>query len=582
MSHNPILEYQKTSKEINQDIYHVKKSLNIFFTFRLILGTILISLVFLYFFNYFNFIEIIILIIFLIFVLIIRNYHKIKLSLEHYQKLIEINRLEILYLKKGVYKTTNTHVEKDHPYANDLDIIGEYSLLNNIDRTCNHTSKEYLIKSLTDPKLVESIIYRRQYFIKKLTNMLNFRQNFACKGSLYLEQNTEKIEFLNWVNSSKSTLTNFRYRLMSIILSILTIFFLIAGLFEFVNHTYWIVLFFINLISISILSRKNKITIWNKSNYLEKYTSLMELISNEKIDTGDFFQSIEDDRAAFMELNKLLKIVKFYRNNNFLTKGLLLPDIHLIYEAEIWKEKNRSFVNKWFEKIYWIDEINSFANFAFNHSDFTYPALSKNVDLHCKNLGHPLMFVSNSVKNNFIPETKSIILTGANMSGKSTFLRSIGINLVLAYSGAPVCADEFTCSLGKIFTCMRISDSLSENSSYFYAELKKLSQIVNELKNNNKLFILLDEILKGTNSDDKFTGSVGLVEELFNFDCINIFATHDLEMGKLEEKHPFLVSNYCFESNILIDTLIFDYKIKKGIAKNKNATFLMKKMNIIK
>jgi DNA mismatch repair ATPase MutS len=173
-----------------------------------------------------------------------------------------------------------------------------------------------------------------------------------------------------------------------------------------------------------------------------------------------------------------------------------------------------------------------------------------------------------------------LIITGANMSGKSTYLRTIGVNFVLACLGAPVCADALCLSPAVLFTSLRTSDSLNENESYFYAELKRLKMIIDRLESGEKLFIILDEILKGTNSVDKQKGSLALVQQLLRLQSCGIIATHDLLLGSLEAEFPDHIKNYCFEADIAGNKLNFSYRIKEGIAQNMNATFLMRKMGI--
>ncbi|WP_270087390.1 MutS-related protein [Sphingobacterium sp. SYP-B4668] len=193
----------------------------------------------------------------------------------------------------------------------------------------------------------------------------------------------------------------------------------------------------------------------------------------------------------------------------------------------------------WLESLLTMDELNSFANYAYNNPEYSYPTFNETTFLEAENLGHPLIFNKTRVRNYLRASAieKVIVLTGANMSGKSTFLRTIGINLVLAYSGAPVYATKLTCSNGlKLYTSMRVTDSLAQDTSYFYVELKRLSAIVHSLRDGAKILILLDEILKGTNSEDKLQGSIGLIEEFLQHDCLCVIATHGLSLGELENK----------------------------------------------
>ncbi len=193
------------------------------------------------------------------------------------------------------------------------------------------------------------------------------------------------------------------------------------------------------------------------------------------------------------------------------------------------------------------------------------------------------MHASSRVVNNYdIKDLKKItILTGANMAGKSTFLRTVGVNLILASAGTKVCAEEFIYSPIDIYTSVRTNDSLHKNESYFYAELMRLKKMIDRLKNGEALFIILDEMLKGTNSKDKHSGSKGLIEQLLKYNVSGIAATHDIQLGELINKYPNNIKNKRFEVGIENEKLIFDYKLQDGISKNLNATFLMKKYGII-
>jgi DNA mismatch repair ATPase MutS len=197
-------------------------------------------------------------------------------------------------------------------------------------------------------------------------------------------------------------------------------------------------------------------------------------------------------------------------------------------------------------------------------------------------MGHPLIPKSRRICNDLkISNTGTMVLvTGSNMSGKSTFLRTCGVNIVLAMAGAPVCAKKMTVSHVLVFTSMRIIDSLEENTSSFYAELKRLANIIQTVENKEKVFLLLDEILRGTNSNDRHIGSVALIKQMIKNNAIGIIATHDLALSQMENELPHQIDNYNFDVKIENDELYFDYKLNQGICKSLNASILMKKMGI--
>jgi len=231
-----------------------------------------------------------------------------------------------------------------------------------------------------------------------------------------------------------------------------------------------------------------------------------------------------------------------------------------------------------------MDALNSLANLAHNYPDFVMP---KPVDgeffLKMQAGAHPLLDEKIRVDNDFTINGYSQIriITGANMAGKSTFLRTIGVNMILAMAGSVVCAKEFEFTPLSLHTSIRTNDSLQKHESYFFAELKRLKSIINRLEKDEKLFVIVDEMLRGTNSKDKHLGSAALIKRLINLQASGLVATHDIELGKMTEDYPQNIENYRFEVDIKNEELYFDYKIKTGISQNLNAMFLMKKMGIV-
>jgi DNA mismatch repair ATPase MutS len=268
---------------------------------------------------------------------------------------------------------------------------------------------------------------------------------------------------------------------------------------------------------------------------------------------------------------------------NLFVNSLLLYDLQCVYRLEKWKEENAGNLIAWLDAISDTEVLSSWGTYAFNHPEFTDAGINDDLTIRAVQLGHPLIPANERVDNDLYAgkESSILIITGANMAGKSTFLRTLGINVVLALNGAPVSAEKFDCPLIHLRTGMRTADSLKDHQSYFYAELDRLKSIMDELRSDKPLLILLDEILKGTNSTDKQAGSIALVKQLIPHPCLALIATHDLALGELAHEFPEQVRNFCFEPTIENDQLSFDYKLKPGLARKMNATFLMKKMGII-
>ena len=231
-----------------------------------------------------------------------------------------------------------------------------------------------------------------------------------------------------------------------------------------------------------------------------------------------------------------------------------------------------------------VEMLNSLAAFHFNHPSYIFPECSNDgLIIDAKGMGHPLMKIEQAIVNDFTIGAQSLlhIITGSNMSGKSTFLRTLGLNMVLAQMGVPVFAEKFVFRPARILTSFHHIDSLEENSSYFYTELKALHEIILSLENQMPALVLLDEVMRGTNSKDKHDGTALLIKKLLQFNCMTLIATHDTDLGILAESYSGAIENFCFESELSDNILSFDFKIRRGIAQSRNATFLMKKMGII-
>ena len=229
------------------------------------------------------------------------------------------------------------------------------------------------------------------------------------------------------------------------------------------------------------------------------------------------------------------------------------------------------------------EALSSLATLSFNHPKWCFPIFNQpHFFIDGRQVGHPLINAAKRVDNDILINSKGeiMLITGSNMAGKSTYLRSIGINVVLAMAGSPVCAESFGLSPVQIISSMRIADNLEESTSTFYAELKKLKTVIDLVNEGAPIFILLDEILRGTNSLDRHTGSVALLKQLIKKDAAGIIATHDVELAKLKDSYPENILNYHFDAQVSNDELYFDYKLKAGVCESLNASILMKKIGI--
>jgi DNA mismatch repair ATPase MutS len=264
--------------------------------------------------------------------------------------------------------------------------------------------------------------------------------------------------------------------------------------------------------------------------------------------------------------------------------SVFLWDVRCLSKLNNWQQKYSNELPRWFEVIAEIDALSSIANSNYNHPEWATPTVTDSgFQLKVINLGHPLIDEKRCVKNSFqiSDQEQIVIITGANMAGKSTFLRTVGINMILASIGSKVCAQYLEFSPIRIFTNMRTSDNLMNDESYFYAELLRLQTMLNFIREGKNLFVIVDEMLKGTNSIDKLNGSKELILQLLSLKTYGIIATHDLGLTELANQYPLLIKNQCFEVKLDKDELSFDYKLTDGVTRTMNATYLMKKMGII-
>ncbi|SEL11148.1 MutS-related protein [Olivibacter domesticus] len=573
---------------------HFKKRGKLFSSLRLVLGIFIVAgtwMAMTYLSTFWLSIALISTASFLVIVIADAKANKQRL---HFYRLKTINEQEKSSLR-GEYSSLpsgSIYVDTNHPFSYDLDVFGANSLFQNMNRTCTFSGERFLVESLKCTNVNVAKILERQHAVSELTCLVDFRQHFMAIGLENREDSEDISQLTAWLESPKNTLNRPIIRFFSFLLPTVTLSILIFAIVGMISYVGLIVSVLINLVFIQLfnspINRAHAI-ISRKHNLLKKYAQLLQHLNTQTFSNQRLITLLKNSENAHTEINRLSRIMSFFdqRLNDLVAvvlNGVFLSDIHCIVALYRWKKKHKKQMPEWLDSIFTFDELNSLANFAFNNPSYSYPKFSASIFIEAENLGHPLIKNHPCVSNNFgsLREEKVVILTGANMSGKSTFLRTIGVNLILAYCGAPVFATKFTCSNAVIYTSMRVTDSLDQDTSYFYAELKRLSQIMDNLRKGRKMLILLDEILKGTNSADKLHGSIGLIEEFLAHECLCVIATHDLALGALENSYPKDVSNYCFESRLESDKLSFDYKIIRGIAQNKNATFLMQKAGLIK
>ena len=498
---------------------------------------------------------------------------------------------------KGQYFTFESgseFVDPGHIYATDLDIFGSSSLYQAINRATTQAGKSTLAGWLKEPLIESEKIKRRQEAVRELAALPDWRIQLRAYGIVAGESKNDLETLSEWLSSAplfKPAV--FRLALVLIPLASLTITgLLIAGLVSIQMFLLYLILP-LGIVGIYTKAINHRhVMLSRKVELLQKYSVRFQMIEEQGF-RSDFMNDIVEklksgDIPASICIKKLSRITASLDTRLNLLVGFvlniyLLWDIRQMIRLEKWQTTYKLSLPKWFDALSDTEAILGISAFAFANPVFVFPEInSEKYAIQAVDACHPLIPATQRVYNDITVTHRGHfnVVTGANMAGKSTYLRTIGVNMVLALAGAPVCAGSFTCYPAPVFTSLRTTDSLSSNQSYFYAELLRLKELIDRLGRGEELFILLDEILKGTNSVDKQAGSKALLTQLIGLSAAGFIATHDLELGNLEKSFPDDVTNYSFEAEIVGDELLFDYKLKPGIARNMNATFLMKKMGI--
>lgn len=488
------------------------------------------------------------------------------------------------------------YVNPEHPYSFDLDIFGRRSLFQSINRTCTFFGKVRLAEWLQNHLHEKTSIEKRQEMIREISEHTLFREQFRVAGLVHHGQSSDGEKIQAWSQSPAQYLHAGWVKAFIWGVPVINSLLLITSLAGWTSFSWLGLSFGIFLVlSFGIIKRATYIqeTYGKQLKSLNGYARLIALAKAEEWKSAGMQELMErfnlngqSPVQALQQLSKELDRLDL-RNNQFLyvlLEGSIFFQLQEIVRIERWKVRYGQHISEWLETVGELDALCSLGTFAYNHPQYTYPELTeKPFCFLATQMGHPLMPASQCVKNDATIPSRPffLIITGANMAGKSTYLRTIGVNYLLACIGAPVCCEKLKLHPNQLITSLRTSDSLSDNESYFFAELKRLKRIIDLLNQGQQLFIILDEILKGTNSMDKQKGSFDLIRQFMQLKANGIIATHDLLLGSLIKQFPEEIRNYCFEADIKENELTFSYKLREGVAQNMNACFLMKKMGII-
>lgn len=519
-----------------------------------------------------------------------------KTGIENSRHLITINEDEVKALAHNYYHFADglEHLPKEHLYANDLDIFGRASLFQYVNRTGSEMGSIELAKWLLQPANT-TILLQRQTAIKELTIATEWRQQLQAFAKDTKIQTATRQRLQQWLGEANQFSSHkywgwLRYILPTIILTIITL--NIVGLVPYQIRNMALLLFAIIAYFFGKKAAPVHLHLSKMVSELEVLADSIELVEKKEFKSEllvqmqtQFLQKNHTTSKALKELKTILERLDLrYNPVVFIPLSILFQwDLQQVLSLEKWKQQHHENAPQWFEMLAQFEALSSLATVSFNHPEWCFPVFKEpHFSIEGRQIGHPLINAPKRVNNDITINSSGeiMLITGSNMAGKSTYLRSIGINVVLAMAGAPVCAESFYLSPVQIISSMRIADNLEESTSTFYAELKKLKTVIDMVNQGAHVFILLDEILRGTNSFDRHTGSVALLKQLIKKHAAGIIATHDVELAQLKETYPANILNYHFDAQVSNNELYFDYKLKTGVCESLNASILMKKIGI--
>ncbi|MEL7533836.1 MAG: hypothetical protein AAFN10_21155 [Bacteroidota bacterium] len=543
------------------------------------------------------------------FLYLIKKHTEISSRRDQLKRVIALHEqeLEALAFNFSTFDEGKDFIDPQHAYSYDLDIVGRASLFQYINRTGTETGRQRLVQDLHYPPLEVAAIRERQSAVQDMAKDPQWQIRFQATAQGMEESGKERISLQKWLEEPLFFRLNPWYGRLLWILP--TIFFLalaawlvpdLPPLREALGPYRapgWVpgLIFFLNL---GVIGRhlkrtaRQQLQVGKQSRVLKAYGELLAQIETRSSEAElltrqqkDLETKGEKASEAIRRLGELAGLLD--QRLNFLVglffNGMLLWDIRYMHKLEGWKEEYADQLLPWIDLIGEWDVWQSFGRNCYNYPAHTFPEVHEGeFSLEAKELGHPLLKADTRVCNDMSlgKPGEFLVVTGANMAGKSTFLRTVGTNLILAHCGAVVCAESYRFAPISLITSIRAHDSLEDNESYFYAELKQLKKIIDRLQEGTA-FVIVDEMLRGTNSRDKQTGSRKFIEQLIHLKGVGMIATHDLALGELATEYPDYARNKRFEVDIKEDHLHFDYKLQDGISQNLNATFLMEQMGIM-
>lgn len=484
--------------------------------------------------------------------------------------------------------------EEDHPFAHDLDLRGTISLLKLVDNSFHDQAKKRLKHWIDHPGSPEEIL-TRQAAIEDLSLRQRFRMRLNLSTREHSARDLSADRMDEWLSEKTPMTLGLPMYLVGRVLSLLTSLVVVLHFFFAIDLPYlnWVMMLAINVVFFYVMDgmhRAFNMSFMQRGKAISAVCDAIKTFEQTPVKAAqlrNLKQTLlsQGGKAGkhldrLIELNQLLE----YRSNGFghlFLNTFLMWDQHHLRQLAAWRDRHGDRLKAWIQIVFEIEALAAIANYKALYPNRSFPKLLEGNHIHieAKNLGHPAIAANTRVGNDFsmTQDSQLHLVTGSNMSGKSTFLRTIGVNLVLARLGAPVCADSLSCTLPQLWTSIKIQDSLAQGVSYFYAEVRRIKRILDEIGNGDRVvFYLMDEILKGTNSRERLIASKAMVTYLVENRASGLITTHDLEMLDITRELPENVINFHFQEQVQGETMFFDYKLKRGQLTSTNALRVMK------
>jgi DNA mismatch repair ATPase MutS len=597
MEQDILSNYQQRVAAAQQEAAKYKKLANTYSLARLsIFAAIVIAVYVAVVNNNFVILAISVVVLLFAFMWLVARQGKFEALREYYQNLEKViqNEVQSISAYANIYNNGSRFANDKHFYSADLDIYGPNTLFQLVNRSATSTGNEKLAAWLSAFAAKETILLRQEA-IKEIATKNNWKLDLQARLLFANTADANQLQRLfSYLQiplnlSGESWLSKYVKIAPLLLLAAIGLSFFFP-----VANSIAVLIWLANMgivFSKSFYIKKADLIAGKIGDTLNNYAIVFEKIEQENWTSAlnaDLVKNLKTDKisAKIKELSELINKLNYHLNIivGFILNVFLLWDIRQIIAIENWKRNNHESLETAFDVIAEFEALISLSSLAINYTDWGFPLIadSDGYTLVAKNLAHPLISKQKRIENDYALNDafKVDIITGSNMAGKSTFLRTIGINTVLALCGAPVCASEMQVSVMTIISYMRIKDSLNESTSTFKAELDRLQMLLGAVETEHRVFFLIDEMLRGTNSIDKYLGSKAVIQQLISKKAVGMVATHDLQIAELEQKYPDYVRNFYFDIQVINGEMLFDYKIKNGECKTFNASLLLKQIGI--